>query len=341
MPLTLLLSGALLPAGLPASAIADLNAALRAPVLARWLQRATVLSHRATGTLPAHDAWLAGQVFGAPDRPAPLAPYAWTELGGEPLGTTTVWFADPVHVVIGRDSLIIQPLPVPPTDEESDALITAANEALVDGAAGLRRRGAQWFLHTATPWSLRPVPLDAMLGTPFSLPAADDPADARRWARLHNAVQMNWHQHPVNTGREAHGTPPVNALWLHGGGRWAALPALRWSRVYSDGPGLRGAARAAGATASNAAGAWADDALVDLPQALPAARIGDWSAWLSAMAELDRELARATAAQSIARSIELVLTAHDRVRTWRVDASDRLRFWRRNDLAAALSVAEA
>ncbi len=332
MPLTLLLSGALLPADLPPGMAAELVAALRAPVLARWLRRATVLSHISTGPQPARDAWLAEHLCNAPGRPAPLAPYAWRELGGEAPGSATLWFADPVHVVIGRDSLVVQPLPAAPTDAEADALIAAASECLGDSDAAVVRRGVQWFLRTADPWSLRPVPLDAMAGAPFALPAADDPADARRWARLHNAIQMAWHQHSVNSEREARGAPPINALWLHGGGRWAALPALRWARVFSDDPGVRGAARAGGAEAANLAETWMDKSLLDLPHAQPAAGIGEGPAWLSAMATLDRELTRVPTVPAI----ELVLTSHDHLRSWQVQSSDRLRFWRRNDLPAAL-----
>lgn len=338
MRLTLLLSGALPPAELAG----ELSRALAAPVLARWLQRATPLDDGPVTGSTGDDAWIAAHVFGmeaaqdasaVPIAPvAPTAPYAWATLTGDASGSATIWHADPIHVTIGRDSLIVHPLDAPPGDDEADALIAAANECLAGSGAELRRAGAHWFLHTAHAWSMRPPPLDAMLGAPFALPDTDA-ADAPRWSRLHNAIQMSWHEHPVNEQREARGAPPVNALWLHGGGRWAPLPALRWTRMFSDRPALRGAARAAGTAVHAAADAWAGDALVDLPQALAAARSGDWTAWLAAMAALDCELARVPAGQSI----EIVLTARDRVRSWLAQPADRLRFWRRNELAAALA----
>jgi hypothetical protein len=47
-------------------------------------------------------------------------------------------------------------------------------------------------------------------------------ADGRRWRLLLNEVQVLLHQHPVNAARRARGLPPVNSVWLWGGG---ALPA--------------------------------------------------------------------------------------------------------------------
>jgi hypothetical protein len=42
--------------------------------------------------------------------------------------------------------------------------------------------------------------------------------DGRRWRVLFNEVQVILHQHPVNADRRARGLPPVNSLWLWGGG---------------------------------------------------------------------------------------------------------------------------
>jgi hypothetical protein len=45
--------------------------------------------------------------------------------------------------------------------------------------------------------------------------------EGRRWRVLLNEVQVLLHQHPLNAERRGHGQPPVNSLWLWGGG---ALP---------------------------------------------------------------------------------------------------------------------
>jgi hypothetical protein len=48
-------------------------------------------------------------------------------------------------------------------------------------------------------------------------------ADGRRWRVLLNEVQVLLHQHPLNAERKSRGMPPINSLWLWGGG---TLPNL-------------------------------------------------------------------------------------------------------------------
>jgi len=43
-------------------------------------------------------------------------------------------------------------------------------------------------------------------------------AEGRSWRILLNEVQVILHQHPLNAERRQHGLPPVNHLWLWGGG---------------------------------------------------------------------------------------------------------------------------
>ncbi len=42
--------------------------------------------------------------------------------------------------------------------------------------------------------------------------------DGRRWRVLLNEVQVLLHQHPLNAERKTRGMPPINSLWLWGGG---------------------------------------------------------------------------------------------------------------------------
>lgn len=81
-------------------------------------------------------------------------------------------------------------------------------------------------LHVSSPdhWQLR-LPQDA------EVPAFASPEHAlgddlfqhlpqsRGWRQRLNEVQMLLHQHPLNTQRRQRGQPPVNSLWLWGGGR--------------------------------------------------------------------------------------------------------------------------
>jgi hypothetical protein len=330
MHLTLMLPGSLVPADIAA----ELIAALRAPELARRLTRAAPAEASTSPQDSAESTWIAHHVFGAPG-PAPTAPYAWSALTGATDTTDTIWHADPVHIEVGRDSLIVRGLDEAPPDEaEADALIAAANETLADARCELRRAGTQWFLHADRAWSFMPPPLSEALDQPYS-PAQSNEPDSMHWSRLHNAVQMRWHTDPVNVAREVRGLPPINALWLHGGGSWRALPPLRWLRVHSERAELRGAATAAGAIAARVADAVSGDALLVWDDALPAARQHDWRAWLESMSVIDRRLATLPAFQTL----ELVLTGRRQVRSWIARPSDHLKLWRGTPLAKAMTEA--
>jgi hypothetical protein len=62
--------------------------------------------------------------------------------------------------------------------------------------------------------------------------------------RLQGEIQMCLHDAEVNRRREAAGMPPVNALWLWGGGvaRSGAMPgaATTWPRLFADEPLFKG-----------------------------------------------------------------------------------------------------
>jgi hypothetical protein len=60
----------------------------------------------------------------------------------------------------------------------------------------------------------------------------------RTWRRLINEAQVLLHQHPLNTRRREQGLPPINSLWLWGGGRLPAVLDTPWHGVISDEPVL-------------------------------------------------------------------------------------------------------
>ena len=84
-------------------------------------------------------------------------------------------------------------------------------------------------LEVSTPdhWHVR-LPADTLLPE-FSAPEqgmGEDLAQhmpqgpaGKRWRLLLNEVQVALHQNPLNAARRARGLPPVNTLWLWGGGR--------------------------------------------------------------------------------------------------------------------------
>ena len=97
-------------------------------------------------------------------------------------------------------------------------------------------------------------------------------ADGRRWRVLLNEVQVLLHQHPLNAERRARGLPPINSLWLWGGGPLPTVVRTSLLGVIGDEvllgalakrAGVATVARTASAVASSTAG-WLID-LQDLP----------------------------------------------------------------------------
>jgi hypothetical protein len=326
MRLTLLLAGALVPAAMAG----ELIPRLYAPTLERALARARPQAAEHTPGHAADAVWIAREIHEV-QPPAPTAPHAWFALTGERSVERSIWHADPIHVAVGREHLTVHPLDAAaPSDAEADALIGAGNELLADADCELRRVDAHWFLRVPEDWALRHATTAAMLGRPLPL-AAHDEADALRWNRLHTALQMQWHADPVNRARAERGMPTVDALWLHGGGRWSPLPRLRWSTVHSDRPALRGAALAAGADVQPASASVRGDALLVWDDASQPAGF-DGERWLAALQTIDRRMAELPPAD-----LELVLTGASHRRAWLARPLDHLRIWQRNRLPEALA----
>jgi hypothetical protein len=328
MHLTAVVPGSLVPAPLAA----ELTASLQAPTLMRLLISSSAASESTSAPGLADATWLAREVYRVP-LPAPTAPYAWSALANSRDAQLHLWHADPVHIAIGRESLIVQDLGnAMPSAAEADALITAANEALRPAGCALQRQGAGWFLRADRAWTFSPQPLSAVLGQPIPIAGADD-GDALHWSRLLNEIQMRWHADPVNRHREAQGLPVINSLWLHGGGTWRPQTPLRWPRVYTQRFDLQGLAIAAGATFARPDDAVNSDALLVWDDALAFAREADWSAWLVAMQAIDRRLASLPPSATL----ELVMTGRKRIRVRCARPSDRYFFWRRTALEESLA----
>lgn len=321
MRCTLLLPGSLVPE----EAAAEVLPGLKAPNLAARLQRATRVSEQTVDEVlngAAHLSWLWSALAGR--TAVATAPYALKELGGDP-GTQQVWHADPVHLAPARDHLLLLPLDACPlTDSEADALLAAADEACAEHRARLFRHGGAWFLQPETAWAIDAVPLASAAYRPLvhEAPTLPRGADARRWSRLQNEVQILWAQHPVNVARAEEGYATANSLWLHGGGAWQTLPPTRFAQVHADDLSTRGLARAAGARLSAPTNAPGDASLIILEDAFAAARNHDWQDWHTAMQAIDTRIA------SLPPTLDIVLAGATRVRGFAVARSDRWRFWR-------------
>jgi len=281
-----------IPGALPALPVAAELAKLlpeRAPTLHGWLQAATARPQaydlRAHGCT-AFESWQLERAGYVPEpgllQGAGLGPLLAGEQDGAGAGEP-VWLAELIHLALGADqATLLDPAAMDLRDEETAALLETARPLFEDTGFSVEPLSAQrWRLRL--PAGLRPQTASpmAVAGQRLNDWWRQD-AETRPWRRLLNEIQMAWHEHPVNDDRAARGLPPVNALWLYGGGTpWPAAPA--------------GAAQVLTG--------------LDAPQ-----RAGDWAAWLDALAELDAQHLRLLAAGKglPATPVQMLLLGDDR-----------------------------
>ena len=193
--------------------------------------------------------WLQ-QAFGLEGR---LAAGALSLLGAGGTPGDAIWArADPVHMQVMRDRVVLAPAAAFPLQRgDADTLCQAVN-AHFAGAIELRAIDpSRWCARLESE-------IDA--GDEPPLEMAGREATQRAGDVLLTEIQMLLHSHPVNAAREARGEPAVNSLWFWGAGRLPGRTQSRWKSVTSEEPLALGLARLAGAGA----------------RALPA----DASAWL-------------------------------------------------------------
>ncbi len=341
---TVVVAGALLPSPIAADVLAGAAKPWLAEVLARAQSEAPAGFD--AGDAP-HLRWLWRQ-FGGAGEPV-TAPYALQALDEAADRQAQCWHLDPVHFAFAREHLVIAPLDEPPAPGEEAALAAhlraALDELAADAGAVLHRHRSHWLLTLARPWSMRSTLLEAAFGQPAHehWPSG---ADAASWRRLLTDVQMRWHREPLNDEREARGRKPVNALWLHGGGSWAALPARPFAAVADADPVLRGWALASGlsreALHEGKAVPARGDTISMRRDLLVPAQFEAWSEWLDRLAQLEaalRDLHRACFAAGY-DELALVLCGRRQARIARLRRGDPWRLWRRAPLAPLLAEAE-
>ncbi|MDD5385037.1 MAG: hypothetical protein PHG89_09180 [Gallionella sp.] len=179
---------------------------------------------------------------------APIAPVSAAFDG---LGEGCWLRADPVHLRLQRDQLVLLP-DVEVGAGEAAQLCVALNEYFVgQGMEFFTPHPQRWYVRVDRLPDIETVSLMQAAGCNVRglLPKG---AEAASWHRIFNEIQMLLFAHPVNEAREARGELPVNSLWLWGGGcdtllakpadcgssRQAALPALEGSASPCQGGGM-------------------------------------------------------------------------------------------------------
>lgn len=182
-----------------------------------------------------------------PSEALPTAAWALAAHGIEP-GTLPWALVTPLHVQLdAHQALALSPEQLRLRDDEADALWQTV--------APLFPRTEGWQVHRlgSTAWMLGHESLadwQAPSLDRVSLRTLDAWLPAHRGLRrLQNEIQMLWHEHPVNTAREARGALTVNSVWISGCGvqrgtapevvvnTWLREPAMtvdlaQWQRAW-------------------------------------------------------------------------------------------------------------
>jgi len=180
--------------------------------------------------------WL-HQAFDLGCQPLPAGPLTLIAADADP-GAHFWLRADPVHLRLMRDRLIVVPAEAfAISREEADALCAGLN-AHFTGAMEIRALDPRrWVARlTGKEPQLDGVPAIEAAGREIALARSSD-------AQL-TEIQMLLHAHPVNAAREGRGEPAVNSLWLWGAGR-APKATSAWGSVLADEPLAGGLARIA------------------------------------------------------------------------------------------------
>jgi len=161
--------------------------------------------------------------------------------------------ADPVHLQLMREHIVTVPgAALSVSREEAEALAAAINAHFAGRLEVRVADPVRWWARLAAPLELAREPALEHAGRALR-------PGATSAETLNTELQMLLHAHPVNEAREARGEPPVNGLWLWGGGAAPKDVQSPWQSVSADDPvalGLAQAAKTRGRTLPASADAW-------------------------------------------------------------------------------------
>lgn len=272
--------------------------------------------------------------------------------GGNPVAAITAqadglphggyWLrADPVHFLLQRDKIVALPTSGVTTDEVA-ALIASLNQYFsADGLTFHAPHPQRWYLRLETAPGIVTTPLSQVFGRDIRhlLPQG---AEALRWHRLTNEIQMLLHQHPVNEALEVRGLRPVNGVWLWGGGAADVALSHPFQSVCTDDALAGQFARLAGLADYTWPQRWqpaeGSQLLVygGLGEAL---RAGDWQAWRAQVQAFEHGYARPLLAALRRRELAWleiqVLRSGGDARRYTLTPASVWKVWRRGGLAQA------
>ena len=205
--------------------------------LRRWLSRSALESvDRRQGVLAA--------VLEALGKPLPgegsAAMRMWGQTGDQP----TAWIAaaDPVYLEPRLDHLCLHALQQGDTltKRELRVLFDHLQKTLASNTGyGFARLGECGYLRAEQPIATAresAIEVDGRVPNDY-MPTGDA---AATYLQLVSEIEMALHDHPVNMERSLRGAPPVNSLWIWGGGCAPAVRPTPHPPLFADDPMLRG-----------------------------------------------------------------------------------------------------
>jgi hypothetical protein len=204
------------------------------------------------------ETWLFERFAVQKQRDWPVAPYTLLADGRSP-GPHFWMRADPVHLRVSGDRLILAGgSGFDVSHEEAAALIETLNRHFGEAMLFQAVEPTRWHVRFLQAPDLQTTPLSQAPGAPVGDQLPSGPDAMLVQARM-NEAQMLFHDHPVNSAREARGEPVLNSIWFWGGGTIASPGVRPYSAVFSNDPLVRGLALASGVQARplpGHAGAW-------------------------------------------------------------------------------------
>lgn len=298
------------------------------PALEKWLARA----HAEPLAESTQEAWLCN-AFGAGGQAVAAVTL---QADGIAPGASHWMRADPVHLHIMQDRLILESVPL--GADEAQQFCAALNEHFAaDGLHFVAPHPQRWYLETESAPRIATHWLSLVEGGDVRdhLPCG---AEAVQWHRVLNEAQMLLYAHPANAAREARGEWPVNSVWLWGGGVSGGELKRPYAGVCGDSESARAFAQVAGVpwlTPNEALARCAEtpdgDMLFVWEGPHRAARRGNLDAWRASVQALEHEcvaplLALLRAGQ--VRQLVLDVPQPDASRRFALTRNDLWKFWR-------------
>jgi hypothetical protein len=174
----------------------------------------------------------------------PVAP--WLARGAGVAVSEAYWLcAEPARFAVSHNDVRLAELVADLATDDANALAATLNAHFTgDGIRFIVPRPARWFARVDRAPQLVTHPPEAALGAPLFPYLAAGP-DAPRWRRWQSEMQMLFFEHAVNRRREQTGRPPIDGVWLWGGGTLVARDVPQ-TRIFAGDGLVSELARSAG-----------------------------------------------------------------------------------------------